>query len=125
MELHGLSIPFRINPTTGGFSWQKNSAEKLKENLIHILLTGDGERPMRREYGSGLKQLLHDPNNDALRAILRHQIGKAITKWEPRVVLQEIGVTGEGANLFANLQFSIRGYTGAQTLSVPIELGSV
>ena len=125
MELNGLSIPFRINPTTGGFSWQKDTTEKLKENLIHILLTGGGERSMRRNYGGGLKQLLHDPNNDALRAIVQHQIAKAIGKWEPRVALQEVNVFVEGANLLANLSFIIRGYADRQSISIPISLGDV
>ena len=53
--LHGFSIPFRIDPATGGVAVQENELEKLKENMIHILLTGIGERVMRRDYGAGLR----------------------------------------------------------------------
>ena len=66
-----------------GVAWT-SGPEKLKENIKHILLTGLGERVMRRDYGGGLRQLVHDPNNDALRAIVQHQIAKAIGQWEPR-----------------------------------------
>ena len=125
MELNGLSIPFRINPATGGFSCQKNAAEKLKENLIHIILTGGGERPMRRRYGGGMKQLLHEPNNDAMRAVVQHQISKAITQNEPRVILQGVNVTQQDGTLIAEVNYLVRQSQAPQSLSVPIGLGGI
>ena len=123
-DIRGFSIPFRINPATGGVA-QESGGEKLKENIIHILLTGVGERVMRRDYGGGIRQLVHDPNNDALRAIVQHQIAKSISQWEPRVLLQSVTVTVQGGTLIANLQYIIRRTQQPQSLSVPIGLGGV
>lgn len=123
-EIRGFSIPFRIDPATGGVV-QESGAEKLKENIIHILLTGTGERAMRRKYGGGIRQLVHDPNNEALRAIIQHQIAKAIGEWEPRVLLQSVTVALQEGILMAELRYVIRRTQQPQSLSVPIGLGGI
>jgi len=123
-ELRGFSMPFRIDSTTGGVV-QTVGAEKLKENVIQILLTDIGERVMRRDYGGGLRQLLHDPGNDALRAILQHQIGKAIAEHEPHVLVQGVTVALQEGTLFLHVDYTIRRTQSNQSVSVPIGLGGI
>jgi phage baseplate assembly protein W len=124
-DILGISIPFRIDRAAGGVAVQSDALEKLKENIIHILLTGNGERVMRRDYGGGVRQLAHDPNNEALKAIVQHQIARSIGRWEPRVELQSISVSQEGGTLIADLQYVVRRTQQAESLSVPIGLGGV
>ena len=121
-DIRGFSIPFRIDPASGGVAWASDD-EKLQENLIHILYTAVGERVMRRDYGGGIRQLVHDPNNDALRAIVQHQIARSITQWEPRVLLQEVTVTQEEGALMVRLRYTVRRTYQPRSLSVPIGLG--
>jgi len=121
----GFSIPFRIDSANGGVAAQRDHDEKLRENLIHIIMTGLGERAMRRTYGGGMTQLLHDPNNDALRAIVQHQLSKAIIENEPRVQLQGVAVTQRDGTLFAELTYQVKHNQQAQQLSVPLGLGGI
>lgn len=121
----GLSIPFRIDAASGGLAMQENHDEKLKENIIHILMTGIGERAMRRGYGGGVEQLVHDPNNDALRAVVQHQIAKALTQNEPGIILQGVNVTQFEGSLTAELSYLVRQTQLPQNLSVPIGLGGI
>lgn len=123
--ISGFSMPFRIDPATGGVAVQSDTARKLKENIIHILSTGLGERPMRRDYGGGLRQLVHDPNNEALKAIVQHQIARSIGRWEPRVELQSITVRQEEGTLIADLRYVERRTQQPESLSVPIGLGGI
>lgn len=119
----GFSFPFRIS-ASGGVALTRGP-EKLKENVISILLTGAGERVMRRDYGGGLRQLVHDPNNDALRAIMQHQLAKTIEYWEPGVQVQSVTVTQDEGKLYVELLYVI-GRTGQlHSLSVPIGLGGI
>ncbi|MDR9787861.1 MAG: GPW/gp25 family protein [Peptococcaceae bacterium MAG4] len=119
----GFSFPFHID-ASGRVAWT-SGPEKLKENIKHILLTGLGERVMRRDYGGGLRQLVHDPNNDALRAIVQHQIAKAIGQWEPRVQVQEVTVTQKEGKLCVEIRYVIGQTQQPQNLSVPIGLGGI
>ena len=121
----GFSIPFRLDPASGGVAVQSDTPEKLKENIIHILLTGNGERIMHRAYGGGLRQLVHDPNNEALKAVVQHQIARSITRWEPRVEIQSVTVRQEQGSLIAGLRYRIRRTQQPESLSVPIGLGGI
>ncbi len=118
-DLRGFASPFRIDPDTGGIAWS-SGMEKLRTNIIHILLTDVGERVMFREYGGGIRQLVHDPNNEALRAIVQHQIAKSIGRWEPGVMLQKVTVTVEQSVLRADLEYVVRHTRQPHSLSVPL-----
>lgn len=121
--ISGFSFPFRID--SAGRVARTSGPEKLKENIKHILLTGIGERVMRRDYGGGLHQLVHDPSNDALRAIVEHQIAKAIGQWEPRVQIQDVTVTQQGGEICVEIRYVIGRTQQPQSLSVPIGLGGI
>lgn len=121
--ISGISFPFRIDAS--GRVAQTSGPEKLKENIKQILLTGIGERVMRRDYGGGLRQLAHDPNNDALRAIVQHQVAKAIGQLEPRVQVQDVAVTQKDGKLHVAIWYVIGRTQQPQSLSVPIGLGGI
>lgn len=123
-EIFGISSPFRIHPDTGGVA-TVSGTEKLKENIIHILLTGAGERVMRRDYGAGLRQLVHDPNNEALRAIAQHQVAKAVNRWEPQVAVDQVRTALDGGSLVVEITYVVRRTRQFQSLSVPIGLGGL
>ena len=116
----GASIPFRFQE--GKVATQMDEAEKIKENLIHLLMTGVGERVMRRNYGGGLRQFVHEPNNDALRALAQHQIAAAILQWEPKARLQRLNVYQQEGTLFVELTYSLEGNWQTQSISVPVPM---
>ena len=123
MNISGFAFPFRIE---GGVKRQSGD-DKLRSNITHILMTGVGERVMRRGYGGGLRQLVQDPNNNALWAIVQHQVAKAIGLLEPRVQLQQLSLSQseDGATLFVSVRYVIRNTKQVQNLSVPIGLGGL
>ena len=81
----GFAFPFRINPNTGGVAATKGN-DKFQENLKHMLLTHIGDRLMLRQYGGGVTQLLHENINEGIVGVARHQISKAILRYEPRIL---------------------------------------
>lgn len=122
-NISGFAFPFRID---GGVQ-RRQGDDKLRSNIAHILLTGAGERVMRRGYGGGLRQLVQDPNNDALWAIVQHQIAKSIGMFEPRVLVQELALSqsDDGGTLFVTVRYIVRSTRQAETLRVPIGLGGL
>lgn len=122
-NINGFAFPFKINPSTGGVLTADGS-DKIKANIKQLLLTGIGERVMRRKYGGGIRQLLHDANNDTLRALVQHQIATAIGQHEPRVQVKEIRTSIELGVLTVELYYVIRKTQEPQSISLPITLGS-
>jgi len=122
-QRRGFSFPFRINDR-GGTAFTVGP-EKLRENIKHLLLTGIGERVMNRDYGGGLRQLIHDPNNDALLAITQHQIAKAINRFEPEAQVEGVRVTRQESELIVEVIYIADQMQQPQSLSVPIGLGGI
>lgn len=111
-EPRGFAFPFRIDPRSGGVAWAEGP-EKLHGNVMHLLQTNPGERVMRRAYGGGLRNLVHDPHDDVLRALAQHGIAKAIAEHEPRIRTQRITVQADEADtaratLVAEIAYEIR-----------------
>lgn len=77
--------------TNGRFNWARDS-DSVRDVLWNILLTSPGERLMRPEFGAGLKQFIHQPNNETTRRLIADQAMKAIQQWEPRITLQDLRV---------------------------------
>jgi phage baseplate assembly protein W len=125
-SITGFAFPFRIDPITGGVRSQSDD-DKLRANIIHILLTNLGERVMRRDYGAGLRRLVQSPNDNALWTIMQHQASKAIAASEPRVLVQGVNVSqsDDGATLVVSVTYLVRRTQAVQALSVPITLGGL
>jgi phage baseplate assembly protein W len=120
----GFAFPFQIETGSDAKCQIKRQTDddKLRANLVHILLTNVGERVMRRGYGGGLRALLQDPNNEALWAIVQHQITKSLGALEPRVLVQAVTLAqaDRGGTLSITLRYMIRTTQQTEVLSVPI-----
>ncbi len=57
-----------------------------------ILLTPQGSRLARREYGSLLSVLIDQPQNSALRLQIMAAVYVALQRWEPRLQLDTITI---------------------------------
>jgi hypothetical protein len=117
----GFAFPFAIDPTTGGVKTLSDD-DKLRANIVHIVLTNVGERIMRRSYGGGVRQLAQDPNDQILATLIQHQIGKTVGRLEPRVLLQNLSLTrtADGAGLQIDIQYVVRRSQAKQSLSIPV-----
>lgn len=82
--LVGFAFPFRI---AGGGIRRAQEAEKVAQNVRHLLSTRLGERVMLRDYGGGVHHRLQDPNDATLRALVKHEIEQALRVYLPEVRL--------------------------------------
>lgn len=71
----------------------------VREVLLNILLTRPGERLMRPEFGAGLLDFMHQPNNETTRHLLANVVRKSIQQWEPRIVVETVEVVPDSVNL--------------------------
>lgn len=67
--------------------------DHLRQSVRDILLTPQGSRIARREYGSLLSALIDQPQNPALRLQIMSAIYVALSRWEPRLTLDSITIS--------------------------------
>jgi phage baseplate assembly protein W len=67
--------------------------DHLRQSVRDILLTPQGSRIARREYGSLLSVLIDQPQNPALRLQIMSAVFMALSRWEPRLTLDSITIS--------------------------------
>lgn len=86
-----MTLYLGMNKTTGQAI---TDIDHLRQSVRDILLTPQGSRIARREYGSLLSALIDQPQNPALRLQIMSAIYLALCRWEPRLTLEVINISG-------------------------------
>ena len=87
----GMSFPPRVG-ADGRIAWSMDE-DNVRESMRVILLTEPGERLMREEFGCGLRRFLFEPNTPTTRELIRERVTAALTRWEPRVTVDDVVVS--------------------------------
>jgi uncharacterized protein len=74
----GLAFPFGVDPT-GAVATQSGDP-LLRSRVLQLLLTSPGERVNRPDYGTRLRDLVFDPNNDILAAATEFAVASALRR---------------------------------------------
>jgi uncharacterized protein len=91
----GLAFPLKTNQR-GGIDVSKQE-QKIRESILIILGTQYNERVMRPNFGCNLRSLVFAPNNAATANLARHYVEEGLTKWEPRITLDEVFVENDSS----------------------------
>lgn len=86
----GISLPIQITNTAFGQTFQ--TSEQVKSNIKNLLLTKKGERILQPEFGSGLQELLFEPNVDDFEGRIEDTINESLEQWLPYVTAEEINI---------------------------------
>ncbi|MFA7618128.1 MAG: GPW/gp25 family protein [Thiohalomonadaceae bacterium] len=103
----------------GRLSWTRDDAS-VREVILNILLTRPGERLQRPDFGAGLFNFVHQPNNETTRHLIAGVVRKSLAQWEPRIVVEEVEVA-ESPTSVADVHINIR--YRMRFARIPAELG--
>ena len=95
--------------------------DHLRQSILDILTTYPGERIMRPEYGSRIRDLIDRPVNAQWLADLYFCVAQAITRWEPRVRVQKVAATmEEPGRVTIDLTLRIRADESSQEIRIEL-----
>ena len=86
----GMAFPPQVGPD--GRMAYSEGAENVAQAIRVILMTEQGERIMRPDFGAGLGKFLFEPNTAATHRLIEERIRTALGRWEPRIALESIAV---------------------------------
>jgi phage baseplate assembly protein W len=120
----GITLPIQIGNTA--FNQSFTTIEQTKSNIKNLLLTKKYERIMQPNLGSGLQELLFEPNDDDLAEKIENTINSSMETWLPFVTIEDISI--EQTNEFkdsnqvnVSLRFRIQNNVNLETLSFNIQ----
>jgi phage baseplate assembly protein W len=116
----GWAFPLGVGPQ-GGIALVRREVE-LEQAMRLILSTYPGERPMRPEFGSRIRDFVFRPVNIETIAELSHEVRSALLRWEPRVTIEAVLVipdpSDEGA-LYIDIQYVVKDTNDRRNLVFP------
>ncbi|NCA70911.1 MAG: phage baseplate protein [Sphingobacteriia bacterium] len=90
----------------------------IRQSIQDILLTLPGERVMRRDYGSWIRALVDAPMDPVTIMDIYQSVVGAINRWEPRVLVQSVGV--DQATDGGRLTFNVAVRHRATGVAIPL-----
>lgn len=81
--------------------------DHIQQSVLDILTTPIGSRVMNRAYGSGLFALVDAPLNASTKLSLIAATHEALHRWEPRVAIDTVTVSGTAGSITLNLYCTI------------------
>jgi uncharacterized protein len=116
----GWAFPLAVD-ARGGIALARRDQE-LEQAIRLILATYPGERPMRPEFGSRLRDYVFRSASIDTAAELAHEVEKALLRWEPRVDVERVNVTvdqDDRSRLYIDLHYSVKGTNDRRNLVFP------
>jgi phage baseplate assembly protein W len=98
----GLQLPLILD--NGKEASSKTTLEAVKNNLLNLCSTEQGERPMQPLLGVALRQYLFEQYDDDMVVNIQNTLMESINYWLPFLMIKNIDVemskneTGEGKN---------------------------
>jgi phage baseplate assembly protein W len=86
----GIDLPFN-GPT--GINTTYTTKDAVKANLINFILTGKRERLMNPTFGSGVRDLIFEPQTEDLTSQIEDLIIDGVALYFPQVQINTLNVT--------------------------------
>lgn len=84
-----LAYPLRFDTDRGRYAKSKDYADYVKGLVRQVLMTAQGQRINRPDFGTPLSQLLFAPINDELTSLIEAQVARALSKWLDKIIAVE------------------------------------
>jgi phage baseplate assembly protein W len=116
----GWAFPLGVN-ASGGIALARRDSE-LEQAMRLILATYPGERPMRPDFGSRLRDFVFRSATIDTAAELSQEVHNALIRWEPRVDIKAVDVTvdpHERNKLYIDIQYALKNTNDFRNLVFP------
>jgi uncharacterized protein len=116
----GWAFPLRCDPN-GGIGLVRRERE-LEDAMRIILSTYPGERPMRPEFGSKVRDYVFAEINTSTLAMLAHEVETSLLRWEPRIEVKKVRMQrdpNEPSTIFIDIEYVAKGINDRRNLVFP------
>lgn len=117
-----LAFPFGIAPTGRTAVVEEGSDAHVKQMLELLIMTAIGERPMRPDFGSPVRQMIFAPGDGAAGFALQATLQATISQWMGHLVdVADLSVDFDGANgrLEIQVTYRVRATLSVDRLEIP------
>jgi phage baseplate assembly protein W len=85
-----IDFPFKNSPTGDFLNLNKTSAEAIKADIMHIILTNKGERYYLPDFGTNLRNYIFEQSDSISYEEIRNEVVTSLTKFIPNLKVNNI-----------------------------------
>ncbi|GGA88636.1 GPW/gp25 family protein [Puia dinghuensis] len=102
-----LQFPYQFDGS--GRTAQTDDNDHIREMIEQVLFTIPGERVNRPQYGTGLMQLVFQPNSDQLATTMQFTVQGALQQWlGDLIAIGDVQVTSVDSSLTVTISYTVR-----------------
>ena len=121
----GISFPPRVG-NDGRVAWSEGETN-VREAVQIILMTEQQERLMLPDFGGNLGPFLFEPNTVMTRHLIKDRITKALSRWEPRIMVETVNVEADPTDAqaaVATITYKLVATGSRERVNINVTLGS-
>ncbi|MFD1875728.1 GPW/gp25 family protein [Hymenobacter bucti] len=104
-----MQIKFPLQFDERGRTTETDQDGHLRDLIEQVLFTAPGERVNRPTFGSGLMQLVFQPNSDELAATVQFLVQGALQQWLGDLIeVNAVQATSEDSTLAVTIVYTVR-----------------
>jgi len=121
----GRGWRFPVEPDQNGRIAYAEGEDKVQQSILLILGTAQGERVMRPDFGSRLREVVFSPIAASTKSLIAHHATEALVQWEPRIDVLTVDVDDSAASsgaVLVNIEYRVRATNSVFNLVYPFYL---
>jgi hypothetical protein len=120
--MQAIKFPFSVS---NGQTVQSTSSyeEIVRGQVVDALMTNQGDRVSRANYGCDIQSALFDPSDELVRADAGAYIKDKLQRFVPRCVVNSVRIESpdnEAGVIYISVAYQTSVYQNEQTLRVPV-----
>ena len=104
-----MNIDYAFHFNKQGRTAFTSYADHIRDMVEQLLFTSPGERVNRPDFGSGLLQMVFEPNSPEIAATLQYLVQSNLNQYLGELIqLQEVDVSSQDSTLSVTVRYVIR-----------------
>ena len=104
-----MNIKFPLQFDYRGHTAITDDDDHIRDMIEQVLFTSPGERVNRPDFGSGLLQMVFEPNNTELASATQFLVQGALQQWLGAIIeVNSVEVVNNDSTLEVSVQYTIR-----------------
>lgn len=119
--MKAIKFPFSISNRS--VQSTSNYEEIVRGQVIDALMTNQGDRVFRADYGCDVQSALFDPSDELVRADAGNYIKERLQRYVPRCVVSSVNIDSpdnEPGVIYISVTYRTSVYLNDQVLKVPV-----
>jgi phage baseplate assembly protein W len=120
---HALRFPLAVDRQTGRLAREIDYDAYIRQLIRQVLLTAQGERINRPDFGAGLRQMVFAPNSPASASLAQTVVYQALTMWLGTLIaVDEVRTSADDGRLDILVVYTVRARGEQRELGLEVTL---